>query len=71
MTAERRTALIRLLAQIDQQIISEAESLASDLLLSYDERELAETQFAIHLDAVKRIERMLESRRSFPSTSPI
>ena len=56
--SERRTRLIRLLAQIDQQI-SEAESLASDPALDADERRLAKVQLDFRRDTVKRVEAML------------
>lgn len=43
--AERRTALVRLLAQIDQQM-AECEALASQPVLSYDEEEYVAVQLA-------------------------
>jgi len=55
---QRRTALIRLLAKIDQQI-REAESLASDGTLSDDDRRFAAVQLDFRREAVKRVEAML------------
>jgi hypothetical protein len=56
---ESRTKLLRMLAEIDQQIREEAESLASDATLSDDDREFAAVQLDFRRDAVKRVEAML------------
>ena len=55
---ESRTKLLRMLAEIDQQI-REAESLASDATLSDDDREFTAVQLDFRRDAVKRVEAML------------
>jgi hypothetical protein len=57
-STDRRTKLIRLLAQIDQQIC-EAESLASDPLLNEADRKYAMAQLDFRLTAVERVEAML------------
>lgn len=51
---ESRTKLLRMLAEIDQQI-REAESLASDATLSDDDREFAAVQLDFRRRAGKRI----------------
>jgi hypothetical protein len=56
--SERRTACIRLLAHIDQQI-AEAEALASDESLDADERRFAKVQLDFRRRAVERVEAML------------
>jgi hypothetical protein len=56
--AERRTALIRVLARIDQQI-AECESLAAQPVMSYDEEEFVAIQLASGLYARKQAERLL------------
>jgi hypothetical protein len=56
--AERRTALIRLLAKIDQQL-AECESLAAQPVLSYDEEEFVAIQMANCLHGRKQAERLL------------
>jgi len=54
----RRKYLLRLLAQIDQQI-SEMESLRSEHLLSNGEHQLAASQLDYHRTAALRVEVML------------
>lgn len=56
--SEQRTALIRLLAEIDQRT-TEAETLASDASLDADEREYAGAQVSFRRRAVERVEAML------------
>lgn len=56
--SERRTACIRLLAQIDQQI-AEAETLADDADLDAGEREFARAQLDFRRRAVERVQAML------------
>ena len=56
--AARRTTLIRLLAQIDQQI-SETESFATSTMLDPDEREYAAAQLNFRRKSVEWVERML------------
>lgn len=57
-STDRRTKLIRLLAQIDQQIC-EVESLASDPSLNDADRKYAMAQLDFRLTAVERVELML------------
>jgi hypothetical protein len=64
--SERRTARIRLLAKIDQEI-TEAEFLASSPLLDPDERRYAQVQLDFRRKAVERVEAML---RPTPSARP-
>ena len=56
MTRSRRTALIRLLAEIDQEI---AQSHAVDPQVSRDERRYSEVQIEFRRRIALRIERML------------
>ncbi len=56
--AERRIALIRLLASIDQKI-AEAERLASDASLDVGQREFAATQLDFRRKTLKHVEKML------------
>ena len=56
--AERRLAMIRLLAQIDQRI-ADAESLAADARLNHEERQSAAAALSFRRRAVERIETML------------
>lgn len=56
--SERQTALLRLLASIDQQI-ADAEELAKDGDLPIGERAYAEAQLEFRRRAVERIEMML------------
>jgi hypothetical protein len=57
---ESRTKLLRMLAEIDQQI-REAESLATDESLDADERGYAEAQLSFQRRALKRVEEMLNN----------
>jgi hypothetical protein len=62
MTAERRTALVRLLAHIDQQIRKE-KSLASDESLDAYVRECAAVQLSFRQRSVERLEEMIAECR--------
>jgi hypothetical protein len=55
---DSRTKLLRMLAEIDQQI-REAESLASDATLSDDDRELAAVQLDFRRRALESVETLL------------
>ena len=57
--AERRTARIRLLAHIDQQI-AECEDLASQPVLADDEAEYLAVQLTLRRQWRERVEKMLE-----------
>ena len=57
--AKRRIALIRLMAEIDQQI-SAAEDLAFNPMLTRAEREYAVAQLEYRRKVVGRVEKMLE-----------
>ena len=60
MTAtERRIALIRLLAEIDQQA-RKAEELAFNPDISREQRELAVVQWEFRRIAVQRVEKLLK-----------
>ena len=54
----RRRALIRLVAQIDQQI-ADARSLAADKRLSQGERLVAKAELEFRQKAIKQVEAML------------
>ena len=55
---DRREQLLRLLAEIDQQN-REAESLASDDMLSDDDRNFAAVQLEFRRRALDRVEKLL------------
>jgi hypothetical protein len=56
--SERRTALVRLMAEIDQRIAA-AEDLATNSLLTTDEQSFIVEQIAYRRNALMRIEGML------------
>jgi hypothetical protein len=56
---DSRTKLLRMLAEIDQQIREEAESLASDATLSDDDREFTAVQLDFRRRALESVETLL------------
>ena len=58
--SERRTALLRLLAHLDQQI-AECEMLTVEPILADDERECVAVNLKFRLKSRKRVEELLEN----------